>query len=78
MKISYIFGNMEQSVFTFLYAQFTSVARGLLYFKFPPTWPKLAVSTMFSLIPSMILTDILDSPHKQWNVWSDVANSRCY
>lgn len=58
-EISYIFGNTEWSVFTFLYAQFISGACGLLYFKFPPTWPKPLVSTMLLLIQSMILTDIL-------------------
>lgn len=58
-EMTYIFGNPKWSVFTFLYAQFTSAAPGLLYFKFPPTWPKLPVSTGLMLIRSLILTDIL-------------------
>lgn len=58
-EMTYIFGNAKWSVFTFLYAQFTSAAPGLLYFKFPPTWPKLPVSTGLTLIRSLILTDIL-------------------
>lgn len=61
-------------VFTFLYAELTHLAGGLSYNKFPPTRPKVAISTLPALIRTLIEAHI-EGPYKQWDVWTEPAKS---